>query len=100
MYFRTNLVSTLSCGRAVGCFEFEVAATCRPPLAGELEKQWPHWRAVENKNAEAAQKKAGIKYVDRGDAFARQTENIYWRMLTTSAPAFVKQIQSLLKSSN
>lgn len=65
-----------------------------------VEKEWPKWRATEDASQLTKLKNAGVHYMDLADGFARQTEGIYWGMLTKSAPAFVKKIRPLLKNSN
>lgn len=61
-----------------------------------LEREWPAWREAEDRRALATQQRARIKRVEGGENFSERTETIYWRMLKTASPDFVKRIRPLL----
>jgi TRAP-type C4-dicarboxylate transport system substrate-binding protein len=69
---------------------------CLTATAEWAERNWPKWRADENQRQLAAQKKAGIRYVNLGPAFAANAEEIYWADLAKGDPEFVKKIRPLL----
>jgi len=70
---------------------------CLTKMSIWVEGEWPKWRAAEDAKQFAAQKKAGIKVVDLGPAFADAAEEIYWSDLAKGDPEFVKKIRPLLK---
>lgn len=61
-----------------------------------LEKVWPKWRAAANKKEQAAQVKAGVKYVDLGRGFSKKATDIYWANMRKASPTFVDKIRPLL----
>lgn len=69
---------------------------CLNKMALWVEKVWPSWRARINKQQNAILRKAGIKYVNMGKAFAQKAEDLYWADLERLSPAFVKKIRPLL----
>jgi len=69
---------------------------CLTKSAEWVEGVWPQWRAEESAKQEAAQKKAGVQYVDMGPGFAEQAEEAYWADLAKGDPEFVKKIRPLL----
>lgn len=70
---------------------------CLTEMAEWVEKSWPEWRAAEDARQTAVIAKAGITYVDLGPAFAKDPEDIFWRMQKTAEPEFVKKIQPLVE---
>jgi TRAP-type C4-dicarboxylate transport system substrate-binding protein len=69
---------------------------CLSKSAEWVEGVWPQWRAEEDARQEAAQKKAGVQYVDHGPGFAKQAEDAYWADLEKGDAEFVKKIRPLL----
>ena len=69
---------------------------CLTATSKWVERNWPQWRAEESARQEAAQKAAGVKYVDLGADFAAKAEEIYWSDLAKGDPEFVKKIRPLL----
>jgi len=69
---------------------------CLTATSEWAEQEWPKWRAEENALQEAAQKQAGIQYVDLGADFAARAEETYWADLAKGDPEFVKKIRPLL----
>jgi TRAP-type C4-dicarboxylate transport system substrate-binding protein len=69
---------------------------CLTNMAKWVEGVWPKWRAAIQKKQEADLRKAGIKYVDMGKAFAKKAEDLYWADLEKLNPTFVKKIKPLL----
>ncbi len=61
-----------------------------------LENVWPGWRDAQSKKEEAAQTKAGIKYVDLGSGFRDKATELYWADLRRANPAFIDKIRPLL----
>jgi TRAP-type C4-dicarboxylate transport system substrate-binding protein len=74
----------------------EAAQGCLTATSEWAEQEWPKWRAEEDARQEAAQKAAGVKYVDLGPQFAAKAEEIYWADLAKGDPEFVKKIRPLL----
>ena len=72
------------------------AQGCLTATSEWAEQEWPKWRAEEDARQEAAQKAAGVKYVDLGPQFAAKAEEIYWADLAKGDPEFVKKIRPLL----
>ena len=70
--------------------------SCMTHVTEWVEGQWPKWRAGEDAKQAAQQKKAGIKYVNLGAAFAKKAEDIYWQDLAKGNPDFVEKIRPLL----
>ncbi|MGA8050366.1 MAG: TRAP transporter substrate-binding protein DctP [Burkholderiales bacterium] len=69
---------------------------CLTATSEWVEQEWPKWREEENARQEAAQKEAGVQYVDLGADFAAKAEEIYWADLAKGDPEFVKKIRPLL----
>lgn len=61
-----------------------------------FESEWPKLRAEGNKKQDAALRKAGVKYVDMGPAFARKAFDLNWTEIEKVNPEFVKKIKPLL----
>ncbi len=70
---------------------------CLNDMAKWAEKMGPIWRDAENEKQLAIIKKAGIKYVDLGPEFPRGPEKIFWKMLQTASPDFVRKIRPLIE---
>lgn len=69
---------------------------CLTDMAVWAEKQWTDWREAQDEQELAAQKKAGIEYVDLGPEFPKKAEDRYWDELTKASPAFIEKIKPLL----
>ncbi len=69
---------------------------CLTEMAEWVEREWPKWRDAENRAQLAVLDRAGIQYIDLGSDFARKAEDINWRILGATEPAFVEQIKPLL----
>lgn len=70
---------------------------CLNEMAVWAEKMDPIWRNEENEKQLAILKKAGIKYIDLGPEFSRGPEKIFWKMLQTANPDFVRKIRPLIE---
>ena len=70
---------------------------CLTRMSEWVEGVWPQWRAEESARQEAAQKKAGVQYVDLGMGFAKQAEDAYWADLEKGDADFVKKLRPLLE---
>lgn len=70
---------------------------CLNDMATWAEKVGPLWRAEEDARQLAVLERAGIRYVDLGSEFAGGPEKIYWTMLRTAAPDFVRKIRPLIE---
>jgi TRAP-type C4-dicarboxylate transport system substrate-binding protein len=70
--------------------------TCLTSMAVWLEKQYPKWRAAENAKQQAAQDKAGVKYVDLGPGFKKKAHELYWAKMRKGDAAWVDKIKPLL----
>ena len=69
---------------------------CLNKMALWLEAEFPKWRKEVNAKYQAAQDKAGIKYVDLGAAHAKKAEELYWADLTKQNPKDVGALRKLL----
>lgn len=69
---------------------------CLDKMALWLEAEWPKWRANVDQEQKAAQKKAGIKVVDFGEAYRKAADDAYWAELEKASPENVKKLKSLL----
>ena len=71
---------------------------CMTKASEWVEGVWPQWRAEESALQEAAQKKAGVQYIDLGPDFSRRAEEAYWADLAKGDPEFVRKIRPLMES--
>lgn len=73
---------------------------CLSDAALWLEGEYPKWRQAVSKVHEAAQAKAGVKYVDLGPDFSKKAHELYWARLRESNPAWVDKIRALVTKTN
>lgn len=69
---------------------------CLQKMAEQHEAAWASFREKQNAREIAAQKKAGIKYVDLGPGFRKRAHDAAWGEYERIDPDFTKKIRPLL----
>ena len=69
---------------------------CLTEMSIWLEGEFPKWRIIENEEQVAAQKIAGITYLDLGVEFSNLAHQIHWDALMKANPVTISALRTLL----